>query len=427
MHRCCSPHLRSFGRSALRQRSPRSRAAPDTSSAGDVLQFSAMIQPIRPLRVTHVISNLLGGGAETLVRGLCVGLRAEGIDASIVSVYNSDLDAAQKAKLGVPVVEVARKGRGDLTFIPRLMQAMRELAPDVVHAHLHSGKYAGRIAALAAGVPAIVFTEHGDEAGGLVRRTVNRLLHPRTTRFIVFTQSERERYARVEGIPLERIVVIPNGIAHVPPAGTADRAAQRAALGIPQDAFVFVVPARLCDQKNQALAIDALARGVSAGLPWYLLLAGTGPDEAQLRASVSAAQLDSRVRFLGFRSDLPDLYRAVDLYLMSSRWERMPLALGEAMMAGLPVITTPWQGARDFVTDGDTGIVLEDWSVEAAYGKMRAAFDDPAGLAALAERGRRHALSAFDITRSVQRHAELYRSLAPVPAVIGNRALHSNG
>jgi glycosyltransferase involved in cell wall biosynthesis len=386
-----------------------------------------MMQPSRPLRVTHVISNLLGGGAETLVRGLCVGLRAEGIDASIVSVYTSDLDDEQKARLGVPVVEVARAGRRDLSFIPRLMSAMRDLRPDVVHAHLHSGKYAGRIAALAAGVPSIVFTEHGDEAGGALRRTVNRVLHPRTTRFVVFTGSERERYARVEGIPLERIVVIPNGIAYVPPAEAADRTALRASLGIPQDAFVFIVPARLCEQKNQALAIEALARGAAERLPWYLILAGSGADEARLRASVTAAGLDSRIRFLGFRSDLPDLYRAVDVYLMTSRWERMPLAMGEAMMSGLPVITTPWLGARDFIADGQTGFVCADWSLDAVYASMRGAFNDPARLAAIAERGRNHAFAAFDMSKSVWRHAELYRSLSTAPAAFGNRALHSNG
>jgi glycosyltransferase involved in cell wall biosynthesis len=307
------------------------------------------------------------------------------------------------------------------------MRAMRELRPDVVHAHLHSGKYAGRIAALAAGVPAIVFTEHGDEAGGLLRRTVNRALHPRTTRFVVFTNSERERYARVEGIPLERIVVIPNGIAHVPPTTTADRAKIREALKIPQDAFLFVLPARFFDQKNQGLAIDALASGVAQGLPWYLALAGTGPNEDRLRAAVAAAQLESRVRFLGFRSDLPDLYEAVDVYLMTSRWERMPLAMGEAMMAGLPVVTTPWEGSGDFVIAGETGFVCADWSIEAAYGTMREAFDDPARLAAIAERGRAYAFSAFDMARSVRRHADLYRSLSPVPASLGSRAFNSNG
>jgi glycosyltransferase involved in cell wall biosynthesis len=201
----------------------------------------------------------------------------------------------------------------------------------------------------------------------------------------------------------------------------------RAALEIPQDAFVFVLPARLCDQKFQALAIDALARGVAEGLPWYLLLAGSGADEERLRASVAEAQLQSRVRFLGFRSDLPDLYRAVDVYLMTSRWERMPLAMGEAMMAGLPVVTTPWQAVGEFVTDGETGFISADWSTDAVFAKMRSAFAEPERLAAIAERGRSYALSAFDITTSVRRHVDLYRSLSRVPAGFGNRPLHSNG
>ena len=107
---------------------------------------------------------------------------------------------------------------------------MRRCKPDVVHTHMHNGKYWGRLAALAAGVPAIVHTEHNSEFGApRAFRPLGRLLAARTTAFVAFSQTHRAALAADEAIPLERIAVIPNGIELAPPAPGA-RARARAAL-----------------------------------------------------------------------------------------------------------------------------------------------------------------------------------------------------
>ncbi len=108
------------------------------------------------MRVVQLIPNLVGGGAEAVVRTLGPGLAAAGIDLTIVSIYPSGLDEAELRNLGVPVVDLGRSGRGDRGYFPRLVRTLRELRPDVVHAHLHTGQYGGRAAALLARVPAIV-------------------------------------------------------------------------------------------------------------------------------------------------------------------------------------------------------------------------------------------------------------------------------
>ena len=95
-----------------------------------------------PLRVVHVVQTLKAGGAETLVRGLCAGLAEAGIAVTVVSIYPDDLSQSERAALGFPVVSLGRRGRSDFGFFPRLVATLRELAPDVVHAHLHAGKYA---------------------------------------------------------------------------------------------------------------------------------------------------------------------------------------------------------------------------------------------------------------------------------------------
>jgi glycosyltransferase involved in cell wall biosynthesis len=364
------------------------------------------------LRVVHVVQHLKSGGAETLVRGLCAGLARAGVALTVVSIYDDGLDAAERAALPFPIVTIGRRGRGDLTFFPRLVAALRGLAPDVVHAHLHAGKYAGRIAALAAGCRTIVFTEHGDEAGGVLRAALGRILNPLTTRFVTFTEAERQNVARKEGVPLERIVVIPNGVA-APPA--ADRTALRAALGMAADTVAGYIPARITTQKNHALALRAWARVWRDDERRQLYIAGKGPLEAQIRRLVDSLGLRDRVHFLGFRDDASTLCRAMDVFLMPSLWERMPMALGEAMRAGLPVVTTDWAGVADFVTDGLTGFIAHPNGPADdvdAFGRALVRTQDDAVRRRVAERARAFADRRFDLDASVRRHVALYASIA---------------
>ncbi len=363
----------------------------------------------RPLRVLHVVQQLKSGGAETFVRGLTAGLREGGLDASILSVYADGLSGAERAALGVPVTSLDRRGRGDLVgFYPRLVAAVRAARPDILHAHLHAGKYAGRIAALVAGVPAIVFTEHGDEAGGALRAAVNRMLHPRTTAFVVFSQAQRRAFALRERVSLERVVVIPNGVARPP---DADRAGLRAELRLPPEAFAYFVPARLTAQKNPSLVLRSFALSFPSDECARLIFAGTGPLEAALRAEATELGVAERVMFLGFRDDVPRLMRGMDAFVMASVWESMPLALGEAMRAGLPVVTTPWEGYDTFVTDGITAVVAPD-ATPAAFAQALLRVRLPGVAAALAERAREVADQTFALETSVAAHAALYASLA---------------
>jgi glycosyltransferase involved in cell wall biosynthesis len=364
----------------------------------------------RPLRILHVVQHLKGGGAETFVRGLTAGLqRRRGLDVRILSIYADGLDDAERAALGVHVVSLERRGRGDVVaFYPRLIGAIRSAAPDIVHAHLHAGKYAGRIGALAAGVPTIVFTEHGDEASGLLRDGVKRVLNPRTTRFVVFTEPQRAAFAARERVPLERVVAIPNGVAE-PPA--ADRAALREELGIAPDAFAVYLPARMASQKNHVLALRAFARVFAAEPHARLVLAGTGPLEEPIRRETARLGLAERVLFLGFRADAARLMRAMDAFAMPSLWEKMPLALGEAMRAGLPAVLAPWDGHAEFVRSGVTGIVATDWSVD-AFARALARARDGALRARIATAARAFAAAAFGLERSVELHAALYEEIA---------------
>ena len=354
--------------------------------------------------------NLIGGGAEAAVRTLCRELARLGADITLVSVYRSGLEPSAIAGLGVPLIELRRQGRRDQRYFPKFVRTLRELRPDVVHLHLHTGQYAGRAAAVLARAPAIVLTMHGDEPRSRVRWAADRVLHARTARFVVFTEAQRRRFAADEGVPLERIAVIPNGV--VVPATIGTRAELRDALGVPRDAFVLYTAGRLVPEKNQRVAIEALARARAAGaLDMHLAIAGDGALNSALRACAEQLGLRDCVHFLGFRRDAAALVRAMDLFVLPSLRERMPLALAEAMLAGVPVATTPWTGSSDVVQDGETGFVAAGFDADAFAEAVMRAYRDHASRAAAAARAEAAARAMFDVAAMGRAHLDLYRSL----------------
>jgi glycosyltransferase involved in cell wall biosynthesis len=362
-------------------------------------------------RVVQIVPTLRDGGAEALMRSLVPRLAQEpDLDVHVVSIYDPRLDDHERLALGAPLHVIGRRGRGDLSFGPRLVSTLRRLRPAVTHAHIHAGKFAGRMASIVAGVPKIVFTEHGDEARGIVHWSVNRALNARTDRFIVFTEDERRRYAAAQGIPLSRIAVIGNGI---PAPAPVDVDAIRREFGLQAGDFAIVTAARLVHQKNQELVLRAVAALHASGRRNVrALIIGEGPDGPALRAIAAELGLGDAVRFLGYRHDAQRLTAACDVMALTSRWEKMPLILGEAMLAGVPVVSTPWTGVEAFINDGQTGYLPADWSVAAFATALARSIDDPVARRNIAARGKTAAAERFDLTRAVRSHADLYRELA---------------
>jgi glycosyltransferase involved in cell wall biosynthesis len=367
------------------------------------------------MRVVHVCGDLGLYGAENVVALLMQHTREPDVELFAMTVYKSRHPEARE-RVGVPVIAIDRDGRKDWTFLFRMVRALRRLRPDVVHTHGHHGRYWGRLAAVLAGVPLIVHTEHNPDltppAPRWVFASLNRLLNPRTTAFIDFTPRRREELAQAEAIPLERIVVIPNGIPAVDGApGRRERG--RAALGLAPDEIGIVVVARLFAQKRQDLAIDAVA-----ALPpelrarARLLLLGDGPLRGALEVRAAQAGIAGAVRFLGFRTDARELLAGADVALLTSAREAMPLAIIEAMLEDVPIVTTPWAGAAGMLGEGRFGLIAADFTAEAVAAALRAAVEDPAAARERASAALTYARSEYDVGTQARRYAALYRDLS---------------
>ncbi len=288
----------------------------------------------------------------------------------------------------------------------RLKALMKRERFDIVHVHTPVAALVGRWAAWRAGVRRIVYTAHGFYFH-------DRMAWPKRAPFValewlagritdvLFTQAEEDA-ATARRLRLARgpISAIGNGVdpsRFHPARDAAERRTLRAELGAGDDDVVVLMVGRLVAEKGHVEMIEGMRR-VEATL-WVvgdrLASDHAGPVDAAVRAAESDPVLRQRVRFLGYRADVPALLRAADIYCLPSHREGMPRSVIEAMMAGLPVVGTDIRGTREEVVEGVTGTLVpvnDAGALAAALGRLAA---DPRLRAAWGGQGRERALRLF--------------------------------
>lgn len=369
---------------------------------------------MKRLRVLHVISTLKAYGAEKQVLELIPSLVQNGIDVRALAVYDANLSAQERGALGDAASSVGRSGRRDYAFGPRLVRAIAQFRPDVVHTHTHVGKYWGRPAARLAGVRAIVHTEHNpcDPRRNAAERVLDRAFGRFTSRFVLFFPEQREFLARLESIAPEKIVAIPNGL----DAGAFDVRAQRGdvrrANNFSDDRLAVMMVGRLEHQKNHQLALAALARlphDLRERVDLYVV--GAGSREPHLRALSQELGVAATTRFLGYRDDAERLLGGADVLLNTSHFEGMPITFVEAMLAGVPIVTTPWLGASTMLERGSLGFIASGWTGESLATALQRALEDPGARARCSAAAAERARNDYTVARTARAHVALYESL----------------
>ena len=241
----------------------------------------------------------------------------------------------------------------------RLRQHLAGTRPTIVHTFLLTASLYGRLAAILARVPIVIGTEVNIyERKRRHHIAAERLLMAGTDHVVVSAESVRDFYIEQVHAQPERVSVIYNAVDWSQLDATATRAELLASLGVPPDALVITIIARLTEQKAHRVLFDALA--TTSGLEHArLLVVGGGELAGELQRRAAEQQIASRVHFLGPRRDLGNLLGATDVFVMPSLWEGLPLSMVLAMGAGLPVVATRVAGIPEVVRHDETGLLIE--------------------------------------------------------------------
>lgn len=213
-------------------------------------------------------------------------------------------------------------------------------------------------------------------------------------------------------LPREKVIAIQNGINTERFTGPADRGRNETFGENLSAGFIFSMVGRLAPKKNHYRVIRALSRLAGDHENVRLAIAGTGPEQAKLQQLVSDCGLTDKVSFLGQRGDVPDILKNSDAFLFPSIHEGLPLALMEAMVTGLPVLTSKAGGLVEVVSDESLGLLVDPLSEEQIEAGMRELLEMPEDQRrTLGHAGREHILNHFTDRRMAAEYEDLYRQL----------------
>lgn len=355
------------------------------------------------MHVAHVINALPIGGAERFLVQLATAQERLGWRASVVTLVHPNPLAAELARRGIAHLTLGRASLRDPRLVLDLWRALRALRPDVVHTHLFYADVCGRLAGRAAGIGAVIGTEHSTAGGGMSRRRAlaARWTAPLADRLVAVSEAVRERTAARLGVAPGRITVVHNGIDLEP--WSAAEPLPRAALGLEDGALAVGCVGRLVEAKGYDVLLEALAR---LDLPrLHVLFAGDGPERASLEARARQLGVASNVRFLGFRDDVPRLLATFDAVAMPSRWEGHSIALLEAMAAGCACVVSDIPELVEIAGDACVHAAPDD---PAAWAAALGALLGDAGRRSALGRTARQAVRRYSIEASARRYLELY-------------------
>jgi glycosyltransferase involved in cell wall biosynthesis len=319
------------------------------------------------------------------------------------------LERVRAAGFRIEPVEIARSFNiaRHARAICALTRLFRRERFDMVHVHTPVAALLGRIAAWRAGVPVVVYTAHGfyfHEHMPAHERAFHVALEWLAGRRtdVLFTQAEEDAAAarRLGLCRTGRIHAIGNGVdpARFAPRDPAIRARLRTELGAREDEIVVLMVGRLVAEKGYGELLRAM-RDVAATL-WIVGERLASDHATDIDAELDAAKRDparaQRVRFMGYRTDVPDLMAAADIFTLPSHREGMPRSIIEAMMSGLPVVATDIRGSREEVVPESTGLLVpvrDEPALATALNRLAA----DAGLRRrMGEAGRARALAQYD-------------------------------
>jgi glycosyltransferase involved in cell wall biosynthesis len=363
------------------------------------------------IRVVYLAHAFMVGGAEEMVLNLVRHLPPR-FEPMVCCINQPGPIGEEIRKTGAPFAVLGLtpgwRRPGDVRRIGRYL---RETQPTIVHTFLLTASLYGRLAAILTRVPVVIGTEVNIyERKQPLHALAERLLMAGTSRVIASADSVRDFYIKQIHAAPQKVDVVYNAVDWNQLQTTATRDVLRRSLGLLPDAQVAGIIARLTEQKGHRYLLEALASTPSLANV-QLLVIGDGDLRESLVQDARARGLERRVHFLGARRDLGDLLAAMDVFVLPSLWEGLPLSMILAMGAGLPIVATAVAGVPEVVEEGRTGLLVPPADAAALGAALARVFGDAAFAQRMGREARASVLPRFGVDGYVRSIAGLYDRL----------------
>lgn len=316
------------------------------------------------MHIVQLIDSLRIGGAEKLLVTLAAEVKTRPhVRFTIISLYhdqNTPIPAEIRAQ-GISVYSFSSKGMFNPHRIWQIAQLLHRERCDIIHTHLTYAHIIGVIVGRLIGVP-VVASLHNTEPDPILSLTDD-LRYRMETWTLRYGVQQIVAVGTIVGqvnqgrLPADKIHIIPNAVAAMPTLPQDDRIAIRQTLTCDPASPLLISVGRLAPQKGYQDLLTAFAWVHEKYPSATLVIAGYGPLYSDLEGQIKALGLEKVVHLLGARNDVPHLLAASDIFVSASHWEGLPVALLEAMGAGLPIVATNVGDVPEVVIEG-TGLVV---------------------------------------------------------------------
>jgi sugar transferase (PEP-CTERM/EpsH1 system associated) len=363
----------------------------------------------QPLRLMQLAYSLKRGGSERLAVDLCLGLDPFRIRSSLCALDYGGPLADELRSAAIPFHVLGRRPGLDWSAMPKLYRLFRENRVDVVQTHHFVTLFYGVAGARLTGAD-LVHVEH--EYFSLQRPKIKRclrLLAPLCAAIVAVGHQVQEFLVREVGLPPSKVRVIRNGVDTE--RYSPQTRVPRTALGLRSEDRLIGHVGRLEAEKDQQALLRA-CRIVFAACPDVrLVIVGDGTKRRDLEQTAASLGIAERVDFLGVRDDVNDLLPHMDVFVLSSVNEGLPLALLEAMACARPVVATAVGEIPRVIRDGVTGVTAPPGDPARLAASIRAVLDRPAWAAEMGRSARQQVEETFSLALTIRQYQDVYDSL----------------
>jgi glycosyltransferase involved in cell wall biosynthesis len=391
--------------------------------------------PAEPIRVLRLITRLNIGGPAIQAITLSDRLTARGFRTLLVHGRLGDAEGDMATQLPpdletiyLPALQRRVAPVEDARAVVALVRLLRRVRPAIIHTHMAKAGTVGRVAAAIHNRTAgrrspvrVVHTYHGHVLDGYFGpiatqcfTSAERQLARLTDAIVAISPRIRTELLSDLHIGKEaQYHVVELGFDLAPLVAVDDdaRQAARRSMGIPAEAHVVATVGRLTAIKQTRLFLETAQRIGRDDAGALFVIAGDGELRGELEAAARTLGIEQRTRFLGWRRDLPTIYAATDVFLLTSRNEGTPVALIESLAAGVPAVSTDIGGVRDVIDSSDVGLLAPFGDADALAAAVGTLLADAPRRRMMGAIGRRAMLTRYTLDRLVHDIERLYRKL----------------
>ncbi|ACM21308.1 glycosyltransferase [Geotalea daltonii FRC-32] len=366
-------------------------------------------------KVLHLIASHKIGGAERLLIAFAQAVDLNRFDV-VLGIFvrpdhENDLLWQEAKKLKIPLEPVVIRSAFDFNQLHDIYAIIKKHKPDVIHTHGYKTNILAFLFAKLFNIKAVSTVHGGLHAERLITRFlywVNLQCLRRFDKIIAVSDAVKSGLEKC-GIGADKITVIKN-IPAVSSCRSPVTTSARSKLGIPPQAKLVGFIGRLEKVKGGAQFIDAALSALETRSDLYFIIIGDGSQKAVLEESVAKSGHSAHFRFAGFISDPTEVFSSLDLYVLSSLDEGIPLTVLEAMCLGVPVIATRVGGVPEVISDGINGILLPPDDAPAMAAAISNILTDDTVRNSMVSRAKKDIAAKYDVGTWIAKIESLYES-----------------